>query len=141
MKGVLTLLGVGACVLLLGRVGRAEPVATVAGVVTDEDGNPLEGVRVQLCGIETLRDGVWERVRRRGRMPWWPTDKQGRFKIEFGEPNIRYDFWFEKQGFAPAFLYGISAESDELKVVLRKGVTVTGRVTRLARGRRGLLLA
>jgi hypothetical protein len=135
MKRLLALRGVGACVLLLGSVGRAKPLATVAGVVTDEDGNPLEGVRVQLCGIETLQEGVWKRERRLGRMPWWPTDKQGRFKIEFGEANIRYDFWLEKDGFAPTFLYGISAESDELKVVLRKGVTVTGRVTRLAEGR------
>jgi len=127
------------CVFVLFTVASiahaATPAATVSGVVTDESGNPLEGVKVQLCGMETLQDGVWKRERRSGEMPWWTTDKQGRFTIEFGEADIRYDLWFEKRGFAPTFLYGISAESGELKVLLRKGIIVTGNVTRLVDGR------
>ena len=131
MKTVLTLLGVSAFALLLSSVGEAKPLAAVAGVVTDEVGKPLEGVKVQLCGMETLQDGVWKRECRDGWMPWWTTDKKGRFAIEFGEPHIRYDLWFEKRGFAPTFMYGISGKSGELKVVLRKGVIVTGTVARL----------
>ena len=133
MKTVLTLLGVGACVLF-GGVASAESVTTVPGLVTDEGGKPLAGVKVQLCGMEALRDGIWKREGRLGRMPWWTTDKQGRFAIDFKEPNIRYDLWLDKRGYAPTFLNGISADSGELKAVLRRGVIVTGTVTRLADG-------
>ena len=133
MKTVLTLLGVGACVLF-GGVAGAEPVTTVPGLVTDEGGKPLAGVKVQLCGMEALRDGIWKREGRLGGMPSWTTDKQGRFAIEFKEPDIRYDLWFDKRGYAPTFLNGISADSGELKAVLRRGVIVTGTVTRLADG-------
>ena len=112
----------------------ATPLARVSGVVTDESGDPIEGVKAQLCGMETLQNGVWKRVYRWGIRPYWTTDKQGRFTIEFGEPDIRYDLLFEKRGLAPTFLYGISAESGELKVVLREGVIVTGTDTRLVEG-------
>ena len=107
----------------------ATPLARVSGVVTDESGDPIEEVKAQVCGMETLQNGVWKRVYRWGIRPYWTTDKQGRFTIEFGEPDIRYDLLFEKRGLAPTFLYGISAESGELKVVLREGVIVTGTVT------------
>ena len=113
---------------------RAEPLATVSGLVIDEDRNALEGVKVQLCGMETLQHGVWKRERTFGLMRSWTTGKYGRFKFEFGGKDVRYDLWFEKSGFAPTFLYGISAKSGELIVVLRKGVIVTGTVTRLVKG-------
>jgi len=128
------LLGLVLLAFLAGNVAAA-PVVTVAGIVTDEQGSLLEGVKVQLCGMEELRNGVWVRVYRLGEMPFWTTDKQGRFVIEFNEPGMRYDFWFEKHGFAPTFLYGISAESEDLKVLLKRGVLVTGTVTRLVRGK------
>jgi len=136
MKTVLTLVGLGAFVLSLAAVPcAAAPIATVAGVVTDEDGSPLKGVKVQLCAIEKLREGAWVLEMRLGAMPWWKTDEQGRFVVEFDEPEIRYDLWFEKRGFAPKFLYGISAKSGDLKVVLERGVVISGTVMRLVEGR------
>jgi len=120
--------------VVAGIARAATSHATVPGVVTDEEGKASEGVRVQLCAMEKLHDGVWVREYRLGEMPWWTTDKQGRFVIEFREPDMRYDLWFEKGGFAPAFLYGISAKSEDLKVVLKRGVLIAGTVTRLVRG-------
>jgi len=121
--------------LLAGIAYAANPTGTVPGVVTDEKGRPLEGVRVQVCGIEEFRNGGWVRERRSGEMPWQMTKKDGRFVVKLGGADVRYDIWFDKRGFAPTFLYGISAESEPLKIVLKRGVLVTGTVTRLVRGR------
>ncbi len=108
------------------------PITGITGVVVDEQAKPVEGVTVQLCGIEKF--GV--RVIRLGLMPQYLTDREGRFLLPFHETDARYDLWFDKFGFAPTFLYGISGESQELKVVLRRGIPLSGTVTRVVNGLR-----
>jgi len=123
-------------VVLLAVRAQAQPtVATVRGLVTDEKGTPLEAVTVQVSGLEKFRDGDWHREIRLGEMPSHTTDKEGRFVLPFYETDIRYDLWFEKDGFAPTFLYGISGKSQELKVVMRRGMPLSGTITRLVNGR------
>jgi hypothetical protein len=122
-------------VLLAVRAQAESTVATVRGLVTDEKGTPLEGVTVQVSGMEKFRDGAWHREIRLGRMPSYTTDKEGRFVLPFYEADIRYDLWFDKYGFAPTFLFGISAESQELKVLMSRGTLLSGTITRLVNGR------
>ncbi len=121
--------------LLVATAHAATPKAAVRGLVTDEDGEPLGGVTVQVCGMEKSRDGAWVRKMRTGMMPRYATDEDGRFLVPFYEADLRYDLWFDKPGFAPTFLYGISAGPQQLEVVMRRGVLVTGMVTRLVEGR------
>jgi len=121
--------------LVAGRADATAPIATVRGLVTDEAGRPLEGVTVQMFLIEEFRDGTWRRDARTGMMPRYSTDKRGRFALPFHRRDIRCSFWFDKPGFAPTFLSGVSAESEELKIVMARGMTVAGFVTRLGKGR------
>ena len=112
----------------------AGPVATLHGLVTDEGGKRLEGVTVQVFGIEQLRDGEWVPVFRLGKMPRYSTDNNGRFALPFYTTDQRYHLWFDKPGFAPTFLPGISVESGEIKAVLKRGIPLSGTVTRLDNG-------
>ena len=121
---------------LAGLADGAAPVATVAGLVTDEGGRALGGVTVQVFGMEELREGGWVRVMKLGDMPSYLTDKNGRFALPFHRKDIRYDVWFDRLGFAPTFLYGISAESREIKVVMKRGILLSGTVTRLVNGQK-----
>jgi hypothetical protein len=113
----------------------ADPTATVGGAVNDEGGRPLAEVKVQVCGLETLHDGTWTRVFRLGWMPSYSTDQNGRFVLPFHEPGMRYDLYFDKVGYAPAFLHAISSSSPELSVVMKRGLAVTGTVKRLVGGK------
>lgn len=130
MHALAAALGLAACC-----ASAADPVAAVRGVVKDKGGRPLAEVKVQLCGLETLHDGTWTRELRLGVMPSYSTDKNGRFVLPFHERGMRYDLYFDKAGFAPAFLYAISSSSPELSVVLTRGVAVTGTVRRPADGK------
>ncbi len=123
-------------VVLLAVRAQAQPtVATLRGVVINEKGTPIKGVTVQVSGLEKFRDGAWHREIRFGRMPSYKTDKEGRFVVPFYEVDIRYDLWFDKDGYAPTFLYGIAGKSQELKVVMRGGTLLAGTITRLVNGR------
>lgn len=113
----------------------AEPVQVVMGMVTDEKGTILEGVKVQICGIEKLHGDKWVRELRLGLMPSYYTDLKGQILIPFSESDLRYDIYFDKLGYAPTFLYAISPDSTNLKVVLKKGVSLTGTVMKLVNGR------
>lgn len=132
-KSLLVALLLGLCCL---SAQAATPIATVAGTVTDAKGAPLEGVTVQVSGMEQFRSGAWNRLIRSGIMPSYMTGKAGRFVLPFYEADIRYDLWFDKRGFAPTFLYGISTRPQELKVVMKRGTPVAGIVTRLIKERR-----
>src|SRR5208337_1249217 len=103
----------------------AEPVAGIRGVVRDEAGKPLAQVKVQVCGMEKFSEGTWSRELRLGLMPSYATDKAGCFLIPIGEVGMAYDLYFDKVGFAPAFLYRIGNSSNELSVVMKPGVAVT----------------
>jgi hypothetical protein len=127
------LAGIIAFVVLCAQA--ADPAAAVRGVVRDEGGTPLAEVKVQLCGLETLHDGTWTRELRLGLMRSYATDKKGCFVLPFHEPGMRYDLYFEKIGFAPAFLYAISSSSPELSVVMKRGIAVTGTVKRPTDGK------
>jgi len=120
---------------IAGRLAAAEPSATVRGVVKDEEGRPLAEVKVQLCGPEKSHKGTWTRELRTGWMPSYTTYKDGRFAIPFHEPDLRYDVYFDKPGYAPAFLNGIESTSAELEVVMKHGIGVTGTVKRLVKGK------
>ena len=124
-------------VLLLVAAGAdaAAPIATVRGLVTDERGGALKDVTVQVFGMEEFRNGAWVRSMKLGLMPSYSTDKDGRFALPFPRRDIRYDVWFDRLGFAPTFLYAISAESQAMEVVMKRGTPVTGTVTRLVKGR------
>jgi hypothetical protein len=107
----------------------------VGGVVTDEQGAAVDGVKFQVCGMERFNGITWIRELNLGIMPSFYTQNDGRFFIGFNEDNIRSDVYFNKIGYAPAFLYGISTSSTNLKVVLKKGVPLTGTVTKLVKGK------
>ena len=107
---------------------------TVPGVVTDEEGKPLAEVNYRISGVWSFRNGLWGL--RTGIAPELTTDRKGRFVLQFFESNIKYDLQFDKAGYAPSFLYDISPDSEELKVVMKRGVRFCGTVTRLVDGER-----
>ena len=104
----------------------------ISGMITDVKGLPLADVRIQIMGIEKLHDGKWTRELRLGDVAVLMSQKDGRFEIPLKEADVRYDLCFDKDGFAPAFLSEVSAESPSLTVVLQRGTTVVGHVTRAA---------
>jgi len=120
-------------------------VQKFAGIVTDEQGKPLEGVTVKMCGVERFHDGRWHRNCRPDCMVPRPTtsDKTGRFAVEFTETcfempiderKTRFNLWFSKGGYAPTYLPGISPKPQETKVILRRGTRVSGTVKRQTEG-------
>jgi len=113
----------------------AEPTARIRGVVRDEAGMPLAQVKVQVCGMEKFSEGTWSRELRLGLMPSYATDKEGRFLIPIGELGMAYDLYFDKVGFAPTFLYRVAGSSNELSVVMKPGVAVTGTVRQRVDGK------
>ena len=113
----------------------AEPTTGIRGVVRDAAGTPLAQVKVQVCGMEKFSEGTWSRELRLGLMPSYATDKEGRFLIPIGEVGMAYDLYFDKVGFAPTFLYRIASSSNELSVVMKPGVAVTGTVRRRVDGK------
>lgn len=121
--------------LILHCAWAAEPAATILGTVKDEAGKPLAKVKVRVCGLEKFSDGTWKRELRLGLMPSYATDKNGRFALPLYEAGMAFDLYFDKPGFAPAFLYRISGSSNALSVVLKRGMTVTGTVKRSAGGK------
>lgn len=102
----------------------------VFGRVTDEAGKPLAGVKWCISGIEELRNGHWVVVHRLGRAREHITGEDGRFVLTFRE-NVRYDLQFDRAGFAPVFLYQISATSPQVNVVMKTGIPICGSVARL----------
>ena len=125
-----------AALLLAGQaLHAAQPVGNIVGIVKDEQGSPLADVKIQMCGLEKLHNGNWQRELRSGEMPSYSTDKEGRFVVPVGEADMRFDFYCDKPGYAPTFLYGITNQSPELGVVLKRGLTVTGTVKRIAGGK------
>ena len=124
----------------------AEPVPKITGVVVNEDGKPIEGVKAQVSGVEKrLPDGTWERNRRCGfLMPNVSVGDAGRFTLAFDESHFtlpideqdtRVNLWFEKDGYAPTFVSGVGPDSDNLTVVMTRGMQVAGHVRRKINGR------
>lgn len=110
----------------------------VRGQVVDEASHPVPGAAWRISGTEVLREGKWARVIRVGDGLYFFdnfADGDGRFVISYGEP-IRFDLQFQKAGYAPAFVYEVAANSPDLKVTLKRGERIHGRVTRNVNGNR-----
>jgi hypothetical protein len=130
-----------------GDLPQSEPVR---GVVVDEAGQPLAGVRWWVSGHEMLQDGQWVVTHFLGSsgpgVPGLPrldrlrtTGPDGRFEIPTRE-GLRYDVDLDAAGFAPAFLRRLEPGARP-RVVLRRGETVSGRVLQVVDGlERPLLL-
>lgn len=122
--------------LLAGQALRAaQPSGNIVGIVKDEQDSPLADVKIQMCGLEKLDNGNWRRELRLGLMPAYSTGKDGRFVVPVNEADMRFDFYCDKPGYAPTFVYGITNQSPELDVILKRGLTVTGTVKRMAGGK------
>ena len=121
-----------ACVLTLLPLS-AKAADSVQGQVVDSNGTPLAGVAWKISGIEQLENGKWRRVHRSGLPYESSTDTNGRFTVLFRE-RLRYDLQFHKSGFAPAFVYEIGADANQLKVMLKRGESIHGTVTHLVEG-------
>ena len=106
---------------------------SIKGQVVDETGKPLEGVTWMISGIEELHDGKWTRVHRTGVPRKDTTDDEGRFVVSFPE-RLRYDLQFRKSGFAPAFIFEVSADSPEIRLTMKRGERIHGTVKRLIDG-------
>jgi len=132
--------------------GAPEKSASVSGIVTDESGEPLSGVSWWISAFEEWRDGRWENVLRTGGTRKHTTDEDGRFEVTFNN-KVRYDLQFDKWGYGPAFLFQISpyspltllsqarsagrtgTDSPELRVKMKKGVLVTGKIEIMGKAR------
>jgi hypothetical protein len=124
--------------------GAADRVPKLSGIIVDEDGRPLKGVKVRVSGVEKkLSDGKWDRNRRCAfLMPQVTIDDAGRFTSDESaftlpskEQEIRVNLWFEKDGYAPTFVYGVRPDKDDLKVVMEPGIQIAGNVRRSIKGK------
>ena len=99
------------------------PDNAICGTVTNEKGEPLPGVTIQVCGLQSCRHGEWRRVCATGAMPRYFTDKHGRFSVP-ASATSRLDLWFCGPGYAPTFLYDTHPSSERRVVVLGRGLAV-----------------
>jgi hypothetical protein len=131
--GLAVVAGVACAAAVIG----AEPIQPVAGIVVDEDGRPVEGAVVQVCGEEKkLPDGNWGRNHTpHCLMPRVSIGASGRFTVPFHDKDLRVNVWVEKEGFAPSFVAGISPRPDTVKVIMKRGRQVAGHVNRLVKGK------
>lgn len=86
----------------------------LAGVVVDEEGHPLEGVKVD----------VWTWYLRHEA----ETDGNGRFSIERFEPGEVVEVEFTKPGYSPSLYLAQRAGEDDWVVVLTQGTWLEGKV-------------
>jgi serine/threonine protein kinase/uncharacterized membrane protein len=106
---------------------------TVTGQVTDQSGKPLANVRWRISAVEEWSDGRWQLVLNLGLPQWALTDAEGRFEVPF-HGRQRFDLQFDKWEFGPAFLYQVSSEARDLKVIMKPGILVRGKVNSSAGG-------
>jgi len=99
----------------------------LTGRVVDQDGK-ARPARWRISAVEERNGGIWKLVLRSGDVPWFQTDKDGRFELPIGAGQ-RFDLQFDAWEFAPTFLYQVSAETNDLRVVMKPGIPVRGTVT------------
>jgi hypothetical protein len=134
---------VGLAVALLAGLGGASavveagPAEQMTGILTDEEGRPIEAATVQVCGLEKqLPDGRWDRNHRpHCLLPKAAIEPGGHFTVPFDEENVRANLWVGKEEFAPAFVGGVVPQLQEVKVVLKRGVQVSGHVSHRVGGK------
>jgi len=102
--------------------------------VTDQAGTPLGQVRWRISAVEKWQDGQWTlpplTYLPRSDQPEFVTDSEGRFELKFPE-KARYDVQFDKDGYAPVFVYQVGSDAGELHVVMKEGVPVRGSIVRM----------
>jgi len=102
--------------------------------VVDEKGKLQDEVLWRISTIEELRDGKWALIHYSG-LPYESiTDSNGFFGVPFNRP-CRYDLQFYKEGFAPAFLFQVATDSPGIKVILKRGESIHGIVSRRVDGK------
>lgn len=105
--------------------GFAQPLVT--GIVVDEAGKPLEGVRYAVAGTPSIKPGnrvhySGEEVERKF------TDKEGKFAVSVPWPGELADLQFDGGEHAPVFVYRVSPTNSPLRVVMTKGKVLRGRI-------------
>lgn len=109
----------------------------IAGLVTDEKGTPVSGVIVSPFVVRTKQNNgrfslkliqVFDR-------PCAITDAKGRFAIELEDEGL-YEFRVYPADFVDMRIRDVPLDKHDLKITLRKGGIVTGRVVRLMTGRK-----
>ncbi len=109
----------------------------IAGTVVDENGAPVPEVVVRpLTVIVRQSDGrsMLKPIQARDRACAM-TDANGRFAIELEEEGT-YEFWVFPEDFVDMRVRDIPLGRHDLKITLRKGGTVTGRVVRTVKGKK-----
>jgi len=108
----------------------------IAGVVTDEKGKPVAGVVVSPFVVRTKQSDGRYRIKliQVYDRPCAITDAKGRFAIELEEEG-EYELWFFPADFVDMRVRDVPLGKHDLKIILRRGGAVTGRVVRLMTGR------
>jgi serine/threonine protein kinase len=101
---------------------------SVNGQVTDVNGKPLASACWRVSAIEEWRDSQWELIHHLGSPQWAVTDSEGRFTVAF-QGKQRVDLQFAgRGGLAPKFVYEVSPETRDLKIIMKPGIPVRGTV-------------
>ncbi len=124
-------------VVLLLAAAASQGIEKLEGLVTDEAGRPIETPTVEVCGLERkLPDGSWDRNRHpHCLLPRAVIEAGGRFTVAIDEKDVRANLWVGKEGYAPTFVGGVGAQARALKVVLQRGLQVSGHVTSIVGGK------
>ncbi|MBN2590414.1 MAG: carboxypeptidase regulatory-like domain-containing protein [Sedimentisphaerales bacterium] len=110
-----------------------ESEIVIAGVVVDENDSPVSGVAVGVNCIKREREDV------PGKYVWsfssyndltGKSDEKGRFAITLKE-DAQYDLIFSPHSYAAVLVYDIPSGKKDLKVVLPKGGTISGKLVRV----------
>lgn len=108
----------------------------IAGVAVDESGSPVAGVPL---GVRCHR-----KLREDGKFSWTfssfgdlgaTTDEQGRFAIPIEEDGA-YNLLFSPDNYAAIIAYDVPVGKKDLKITLRAGGTVAGRLVRMDKGKK-----
>ena len=117
----------------------SEAQTNVTGVVLDKDGHPVAGVRCSISGL-----GL--RVFRTGMREFVFTDKEGHFSIPLRASGPVIDLQFDEEGYpmankprraasyAPTFLGGVTPADGPVRVVMREGKLLRGRLVQRLKG-------
>ena len=100
--------------------------AVSGGVVVDEDGRPLQGVRYWVSAHEELTSEGWTLVQFLGIAQMQFTGEDGRFEVPARE-GLRCDVDFDASGYVPSFVQEFELGED-VRVVMHRGFDVRGRV-------------
>ena len=100
---------------------------SLVGQVVDQNGKPLANVRWRISAVEEWRAGQWELIHKSGIPQWAFTDAEGRFTLTI-QGRQRFDLQFDGGEFAPAFVYEVSPDTNNLKVFMKPGIPARGTV-------------